>query len=93
LKKIAPIILLRNVSAFYGLCNGTPFIVRNMFQHIIEAEIAVGSRAGEVVYIAKMPIIPSEPNIPFDLNRYQVRILLLTYFIFVTDNYMLPCLA
>ena len=44
-----------------------------MFQYIIEAEIAVGSRAGEVVYIAKMPNIPSEPNIPFDLIRYQGR--------------------
>jgi hypothetical protein len=43
-----------------------------MYENIIEAEIANGSRTGEIVYITKMPLMPSEPNIPFELIRYQV---------------------
>jgi len=64
--------MTRNVTIYYGLCNGTRLIVRNMYENIIEAEIANGSRTGEIVYITKMPLMPSEPNIPFELIRYQV---------------------
>ena len=53
-----------------------------MHRHIIEAEITVGSRAGEIVYLTKIPIIPSEPNMPFELLRIQVYLIFDFYFVF-----------
>jgi len=74
LKKGQPIILLRNVCPAYGLCNGTRLICRNFFSRLIEAEIAIGPRAGQIVYIPRMPLVQSESQLPFDLKRIQFPI-------------------
>ena len=74
LKKGQPIIFLRNVSPDFGLCNSTRLIVRNCFSHQIEAEIAVGARSGQVVYIPRMPLIQTDSNLPFDFKRIQFPI-------------------
>jgi ATP-dependent DNA helicase PIF1 len=71
LKKGQPIILLRNVCPAYGLCNGTRLICRNFYSRLIEAEIAVGPRAGQIVYIPRMPLIHSDTSLPFDFKRVQ----------------------
>ena len=72
LKKGAPIILLRNMAPNMGLCNGTRLIVRNMYNRLIEAEIAVGENSGQIVYIPKMPLIPTDLSLPFEFTRLQV---------------------
>jgi len=51
LKVGVPIMLLRNLSPTKGLCNGTRLIVRDLKQHIIEAEIITGTHLGQRVYI------------------------------------------
>ena len=51
LKVGAPIILLRNISPAEGLCNGTRLIVRDLQQHMIDAEIMTGSHCKKRVYI------------------------------------------
>jgi ATP-dependent DNA helicase PIF1 len=69
-----PIILLRNIAACDGLCNGTRLICRQFYPRLIEAEIAFGAHAGNIVYIPRMPLIPSDDTIPFDFRRVQFPI-------------------
>ena len=71
LKVGAPIILLRNISPTEGLCNGTRLIVRELQQHVIDAEIIAGSYYGKRVYIPRIRIAPSDAYLPFQLIRRQ----------------------
>ena len=79
LKKGTPIMLLRNINPNEGLCNGTRLIVKNFYSKIIEAEIIMGHLAGKTVFIPRMPLIPSDTNLPFDLLRIQFPIKVLFY--------------
>ena len=74
LKKGQPVILLRNVCASEGLCNGTRLICRNFFSKIIECEIAVGAQAKKIVFKPRMPLIPTDTSLPFELKRLQFPI-------------------
>jgi hypothetical protein len=69
-----PIILLRNINSTQGLCNGTRLIIKNIYERLIEAEISFGAFAGKIVFIPKMPLIPSDTNLPFDFVRIQFPI-------------------
>ena len=48
LKVGVPVILLRNVDQFGGLCNGTRLIVSRLGRHVVEAEIITGNHANIV---------------------------------------------
>jgi hypothetical protein len=74
LKVGMPIILLRNIAPTDGLCNGTRLICRRFFPRIIEAEISMGSFQNQIVYIPRVPLIPSDDSIPFDFRRVQYPI-------------------
>jgi ATP-dependent DNA helicase PIF1 len=74
LKKGQPIILLRNEFPANSLCNGTRLIVRNLYSPLIEAEIAMGPRAAQIVFIPRMPLVQSDHKLPFDLKRVQFPI-------------------
>ena len=71
LKKGVPIILLRNLSPIEGLCNGTRLIVRDFYNHVIDAEILTGSHFGKRVFIPRISITPSDTELPFKLIRRQ----------------------
>jgi len=62
---------LRNISPTEGLCNGTRLIVRELQQHVIDAEIITGSHYGKRVYIPRIRIAPSNADLPFQLIRHQ----------------------
>jgi ATP-dependent DNA helicase PIF1 len=66
-----PAICLRNVNPNEGLCNGTRLIIKRFHSRIIEAEIAVGVHAGNTVYIPRMPLTPSDTDLPFEFKRIQ----------------------
>ncbi len=67
LQEGCPVILLRNMSA--GLANGTRLIVVKLMQHIIDAEIAIGSDKGRRVFIPRLSIIPFDTErMPFTLR-------------------------
>ncbi|XP_054259841.1 uncharacterized protein LOC128984534 [Macrosteles quadrilineatus] len=51
------------------LCNGTRLRIRSLHRNIIEAEILTGCGAGELVFIPRIPLIPS--NYPFEFKRIQ----------------------
>ena len=74
LKIGVPIILLRNLNPFEGLCNGTRLICRRFQSKVIDAEIITGSHIGKRVFIPRITLIASENKLPFTLNRRQFPI-------------------
>jgi len=71
LKVGSPIIMLRNLNADDGLCNGTRLICRAFTTHVIEAQIVSGAFAGRRVFIPRIELTPSDSGLPFTLRRRQ----------------------
>ena len=76
LKFGTPIMLIRNIDQSEGLCNGTRLIVTRMAPHVLEAKIISGKNIGNMTYIPKMDMSPSQSPWPFKLNRRQFPIIL-----------------
>lgn len=75
LKKNCPVMLLRNINAAEGLCNGTRLICREFHRNVIDAEIVVGSYFGKRVFLPRIPFVPPENNMdPFAFKRFQFPI-------------------
>ena len=64
----AAIMLLRNLDP-PKVVNGTRMVVKNLHKNIIEATILSGDAEGDVVFIPRIPIIPSD--LPFEFKRLQ----------------------
>jgi len=47
---------------------------KKFFHKIIHAEIAVGAYSGQQVYITRMPLTPSDTDLPFAMKRIQFPI-------------------
>ena len=72
LKAGCPIMLLRNMRGMPGMVNGARLIVRRIISRfVLEAVIAVGDFKGEVVYIPRMKMSPSDGVLPFKVSRLQ----------------------
>jgi ATP-dependent DNA helicase PIF1 len=71
LKIGCPIILLRNLNPKLGLMNGTRLIVRQLLPRIIIGEIMVGTHKGTQVCIPRIPLAPSDKNLPVKFTRRQ----------------------
>ena len=64
--------LLRNMRGMPGMVNGARLIVRRIISRfVLEAVIAVGDFKGEVVYIPRMKMSPSDGVLPFKVSRLQ----------------------
>ncbi|XP_057760443.1 uncharacterized protein LOC130980819 [Arachis stenosperma] len=74
LKIGVPIILLRNIDPAGGLCNGTRLVVQDLGRNVISADIVSGSNVGDIVFITRMNMIPSDTVIPFKFQRRQFSI-------------------
>lgn len=76
LKKNCPIMLLRNINPSKGLCNGTRLICRAFEKHTIIAEIAVGEHKGDITFIPRIPLQPSDPKlytVEFTRRQFPIR--------------------
>ncbi|GBN32030.1 hypothetical protein AVEN_192132-1 [Araneus ventricosus] len=65
------IMLLRNLAPSKGLCNGTRLIITKLQQNIIQAKSIDGT---ETFLIPRIPLIPSQTNMPFKFKRLQFPI-------------------
>lgn len=73
LKKGVPIMLLRNIDAANGHCNGSRYVVTNLLNNAIEARALTGSNAGEKILIPRIPLSTTE-SYPFNFTRRQFPI-------------------
>jgi len=67
----AVIMLLRNMDPSRGHCNGTRYIVRQVSPRCITAEIACGQYSGNILFIPRIPLSPTDAGLPFTLRRRQ----------------------
>ena len=77
LKENCPIILLRNINPFEGLCNGTRLIYRKFSPNLIDAQIINGHYQGKRVFLPIIPFIPIEGEkngFPFKRTQFPIRL-------------------
>jgi ATP-dependent DNA helicase PIF1 len=75
LKKGVIIMLLRNLNAREGLCNGTRLIVEDMSKNTIKARIISERNKGDVAIIPRINLAPTDTTLPFVLRRRQFPVL------------------
>jgi ATP-dependent DNA helicase PIF1 len=66
-----PIMLLRNLDVSSGLCNGTRLTVTYLGTNVIRGKIETGSNIGDIVYIPRMKLLPSDANVSISFHRRQ----------------------
>jgi ATP-dependent DNA helicase PIF1 len=71
LKKGAIIMLLRNLNSKRGLCNGTRLILTDLKENLIIGKVLTGSAAGKLIFIPRIDLAPTNPDLPFILKRRQ----------------------
>ncbi|KAK2381622.1 ATP-dependent DNA helicase PIF1 [Trifolium repens] len=71
LKVGVPIMLLRNIDVSSGLCNGTRLTVTYLGIDVIGGRFVSGNNGGDVVYIPRMRLLPSDANVSISFQRRQ----------------------
>lgn len=66
----ATVILLRNINAAAGLCNGNRAVVKRCLPKILDVQMITGRSAGKRVYIPRISL-QSNTDLPFTLLRRQ----------------------
>ena len=71
LKVGCPVMILRNLNAGEGVCNGSRGIVTRMSNRVLEVRLLTGDHAGKSTFIPRLSITPSTSQVPFEFCRRQ----------------------
>jgi hypothetical protein len=74
LKEGCPIMVLRNLDAAHGVCNGSRGIVTKLRSRVVEVKLLTGDLAGEKVFIPRISNQPTEDQVAFKFTRRQFPI-------------------
>jgi ATP-dependent DNA helicase PIF1 len=74
LKRVVPVMLLRNLNQAKGLCNGTRLVINVLGGMIIEGKIMTGTHKGKSVLIPMISLTLRNNKWPFVLQRRQYPI-------------------
>ena len=72
LKIGCPVMLLRNINPNEGLMNGTRLQITQLMDFMVEARILTGAKVGEIAYIPRLLITPTDKRLPFKMRRRQL---------------------
>lgn len=75
LKKGVVNILLRNLNAKKGMCNGTRLIVTSLQHNFITAEIISECNRGDAVFIPRIDLAPTNTTLTFVLKRRRFTVI------------------
>ena len=70
LKQNSCIMLLRNLDPANGHCNGSRYVVTNLREHTIEAQLLSGPHKGKTLLIPRIEVTTSQ-NCPIEFSRFQ----------------------
>lgn len=73
--RLKVVMLLRNLNANSGLCNGTRLIVRQLHENSVRCEIISECCKGNIVLIPRINLSPSDVDFPFIMKRRQFPII------------------
>jgi hypothetical protein len=71
LKEGCPIMVLRNLDAAHGVCNGSRGIVTRLRSRVVEVKLLYGDFAGQKVFIPRISNQPTEDQVAFKFTRRQ----------------------
>lgn len=71
LKPGCPVILLRNLNVYQGLCNGTRLFVNNISQRLLTCSFAQGVNKGKQVLIPRISLDSNANAYRFTMTRRQ----------------------
>ena len=72
IKKGVPVMLLRNLNPYQGLCKSTRLIALHVHDgHVLQAKIISGQFDGNVVLIPRIALRPKDGDFPFEWQRRQ----------------------
>ena len=74
LKAGCPVMILRNLDAAHGVCNGSRGILKRYRNRVLEVELITGQHAGHKVFIPRISNQPTEDQVPFKFTRRQFPI-------------------
>jgi hypothetical protein len=74
IKKGSMVILLRNMDAKNGHCNGTKYVVQNIRPHVLELRSINGTNIGDFLLLPRIISISKTASLPFTLRRKQFPI-------------------
>jgi ATP-dependent DNA helicase PIF1 len=70
-KKGCPIMILKNLDARHGVCNGSRGILTQYSRRVLEVQLLTGEHAGKTVFIPRINNVPTDDQVAFKFIRRQ----------------------